>query len=187
MRKKISLCSWFWAMLYISAFTFGGGYAMLAMMKREFADKRGWIREEELLDLTSLAQSAPGAVAVNGAVVLGYRIAGLFGVLSGVLATILPPFVILSQASACYQAVCSSRVVSWAMRGMTAGTAAVVLAVCCQMAWGLWRDRKRGELAAAAAALAVTLVFRCSPALVMLVCLLAGAAQMLASWREEIP
>lgn len=185
MKRKITLGSWFGTMLYISAFTFGGGYAMLAMMKREFSDRRGWIGEDEILDLTSLAQSAPGAVAINGAVVFGYRLAGALGVLSGVLATVLPPFVILSQASVWYQALCRYPAVTWALHGMMAGTAAVVLTAFCEMVWGLWRDRKELQLVAAGVALAAITIFGCSPALLMLLCILTGAVQTLEAWRRE--
>ena len=185
MKKKMSLFSWFGTMLYISAFTFGGGYAMLSMIKREFADKRGWIGEGEILDLAALAQSAPGAVAVNGAVVFGYRLAGMSGVLTGVLATILPPFLILSQASGVYEAVCSQQAAVWALQGMAAGTAAVVLSVFWDMINSLANGREWGQLKAAAAALAAILIFGCSAVVVMSVCILVGIAQVLRTGKER--
>lgn len=185
MKKKMSLFSWFLTMLYISAFTFGGGYAMLSMMKREFADKRGWIQEGEILDLASLAQSAPGAVAVNGAVVFGYRLAGISGVLTGVLATILPPFFVLSQASGAYEAICSQQAAVWVLQGMAAGTAAVVLSVFWDMISSLANGREWRQLKAAAAALAAILIFKCSAAFVMSVCVLVGIVQALRSGKEK--
>ena len=62
----------FFSTLYLSAFTFGGGYVIVTLMKKKFVDELHWIDEEEMLDLVAIAQSAPGAIAVNGAIVVGY-------------------------------------------------------------------------------------------------------------------
>ena len=65
--------------LYLSAFTFGGGYVIITLMKKKFVDEYHWIDEEEMLDLVAIAQSAPGPIAVNGAIVIGYKLAGVPG------------------------------------------------------------------------------------------------------------
>lgn len=80
--------------LYLSAFTFGGGYVIVTLMKDKFVDKYHWIEENEMLDLIAIAQSAPGAIAVNGAIVVGYKLAGLAGVLTAIFGTVLPPFLL---------------------------------------------------------------------------------------------
>ena len=67
----------FFSTLYLSAFTFGGGYVIVTLMKKKFVDELHWIDEEEMLDLVAIAQSAPGAIAVNGAIVVGYKLAGI--------------------------------------------------------------------------------------------------------------
>ena len=83
MRKKQKvLWKLFLSTLYLSAFTFGGGYVIVTLMKDKFVDKYHWIEENEMLDLIAIAQSAPGAIAVNGAIVVGYKLAGLAGDLS---------------------------------------------------------------------------------------------------------
>ena len=74
-RKQV-LKRLFVSTLYLSTFTFGGGYVIISLMKKKFVDEYHWIEEEEMLDLTAIAQSAPGAVAVNGAIVVGYKLAG---------------------------------------------------------------------------------------------------------------
>ena len=94
----------FFSTLYISAFTFGGGFVIITFMKRKFVDELHWIDMTEMLDLTALAQSSPGAIAVNAAILVGWRVAGLMGMLIAVLGTILPPMLILSVISLCYQA-----------------------------------------------------------------------------------
>ena len=93
MRKKQKvLWKLFLSTLYLSAFTFGGGYVIVTLMKDKFVDKYHWIEENEMLDLIAIAQSAPGAIAVNGAIVVGYKLAGLAGVLTAIFGTVLPPF-----------------------------------------------------------------------------------------------
>ena len=81
MKKKSALWTLFFSTLYLSAFTFGGGYVIVSLMKKKFVDEYHWIEEDEMLDLIAIAQSAPGAIAVNGAIVVGYKLAGLPGVL----------------------------------------------------------------------------------------------------------
>ena len=89
----------FFSTLYLSTFTFGGGYVIVTLLKRKFVDELHWIEDEEMLDLVAIAQSAPGAIAVNGAIVVGYKLAGLIGALVAIVATIIPPFVIISVIS----------------------------------------------------------------------------------------
>ena len=75
--KKNVLRKLFLSTLYLSAFTFGGGYVIVTLMKKKFVDQYHWIEEDEMLDLVAIAQSAPGPIAVNGAIVVGYKLAGL--------------------------------------------------------------------------------------------------------------
>ena len=91
-NKKEVLKKLFFSTLYLSAFTFGGGYVIVTLMKQKFVDELHWIEEEEMLDLIAIAQSAPGAIAVNGAIVVGYKLWGLLGALVAIFATIIPPF-----------------------------------------------------------------------------------------------
>ena len=85
------LAKLFLSTLYLSAFTFGGGYVIVTLMKKKFVDEYHWIDEQEMLDLVAIAQSSPGAIAVNGAIVVGYKLAGIAGVLTTVIATVHHP------------------------------------------------------------------------------------------------
>lgn len=123
----------FVTMFYISAFTFGGGFVIVTFMKKKYVDELGWLDEQEMLDMTAMAQSCPGPIAVNAAILVGWRVAGFSGMLVGVLATILPPMVILSVISFFYAAFASNRYVALALRGMQAGVAAVILDVVWSM------------------------------------------------------
>lgn len=75
----------FLSTLYLSAFTFGGGYVIVTLMKKKFVDEYHWIEENEMLDLVAIAQSSPGAIAVNGAIVVGYKLAGIAGTVTAIL------------------------------------------------------------------------------------------------------
>lgn len=85
----------FWTFLKIGTFTLGGGYAMIPLIQREIVDKEHWIEEEEFLNMLALAQSAPGVMAVNTAIFIGYKIRGWRGVVCATLGSILPSFVII--------------------------------------------------------------------------------------------
>lgn len=131
--KKGTLLKLFLSMLYISAFTFGGGFVIITFMKRKFVDELGWIDEQEMLDLTALAQSSPGAIAVNAAILVGWRVGGFLGMVTAVIGTVLPPITILSVISLFYAAFAANPYVALVLKGMQAGVAAVILDVV----WGL--------------------------------------------------
>ena len=86
----------FFSTLYLSTFTFGGGYVIVTLLKKKFVDELHWISEEEMLDLVAIAQSSPGAIAVNGAIVVGYRVAGIPGSICATIGAVIPPFVIIT-------------------------------------------------------------------------------------------
>lgn len=119
--------------LYISAFTFGGGFVIVTLMKKKFVDEARWLTMEEMLDITALAQSAPGAIAVNAAILVGSRIKGAAGMAVAVLGTIIPPMAIIGGISLCYNAFASNRYIAWILMGMQAGVAAVITDVVCSM------------------------------------------------------
>lgn len=134
MEKKISYWKLFLEMIEISTFTFGGGFVIIGMMQKKFCDELHWVSEEEVLDMTAIAQSAPGALAVNSAIIFGYRIAGLKGALVSTLAVIIPPLVIISVICTIYDAFCSNTIVQTALQVMRAGVAAVIVDVVMDLA-----------------------------------------------------
>lgn len=117
----------------LSAFTFGGGYVIVPLMRKQFVDKLGWIEEKEMLDFTAIAQSSPGAMAVNASVMLGYHLAGIPGALVAVIGTVLPPLILLSIISMGYSAFITNTVVKNVLRGMAAGVCAVIIDVVAEM------------------------------------------------------
>lgn len=149
-RKKRKTSLWFrlfWATFSLSAFTFGGGYVIITLMKKKFVNEYHWIEEDEMLDLVAIAQSAPGAIAVNGAIVAGYKLAGIAGVILCVAAAILPPFLIISLISLFYDAFRQNQIVAWMLSGMQSGVAAVIVSVVYEMIGDLMRKDRRMESA----------------------------------------
>lgn len=131
----------FFSTLYISAFTFGGGFVIVTFMKRKFVDELHWLDDQEMLDMTALAQSSPGAIAVNAAILVGWRVEGLAGMVIAVLGTIIPPMVILSMISFFYAAFAANPYVALVLKGMQAGVAAVILDVVCGLGGNVLRTR----------------------------------------------
>ncbi len=127
---------------FLSAFTFGGGYVIIPLMKKKFVDELGWLEEEEMLNMAAIAQSSPGAMAVNASILVGWRLMGLSGALVAILGTILPPFIILSVISLFYSAFRDNVVVSAALRGMMAGVCAVIFDVVITMGGKIIKTKK---------------------------------------------
>lgn len=141
MKKKNVLLQLFISTLYLSAFTFGGGYVIITLMKKKFVDEFHWIDEDEMLDLVAIAQSAPGAIAVNGAIVIGYKLKGVKGLIVSVLGTIIPPFTILSIVSIFYSLFKDNIWVNAMLSGMQAGVGAVIAMVVYEMACGILKEK----------------------------------------------
>lgn len=131
----------FFSTMYLSAFTFGGGYVIITLLKKKFVDELHWIDQEEMLDFVAIAQSSPGPIAVNGAIVVGYKLAGIPGILVSVLGAIIPPFVILIVISLFYEAFKTNFVVQGLLSGMTAGVSAVIISVVWDMTAGIIKSR----------------------------------------------
>src|SRR5699024_6752 len=122
--------------------TFGGGFVIIPLMRKKFVEELHWIDEQEMLDFTAIAQSSPGAIAVNASILVGYRVAGLCGALLTVLGTILPPLLIISVISFFYAAFRDNVFVNMAMTGMLAGVAAVICDVVITMGKGIVKQKR---------------------------------------------
>ena len=113
-----TLLSIFLTMLKIGAFTFGGGYAMIALLENEFVTKKKWIDKDEFLDMVAVAESTPGPIAINAATYIGYKISGIFGAVVATVAVCIPSFVIIYTISLFFDAFLSLTLVSYAFRGI---------------------------------------------------------------------
>ncbi len=132
----------FLSALKLSAFTFGGGFVIIPLMRKRFVEELHWIEEQEMLDLTALAQSSPGAIAVNASRLVGYHVAGVMGALLSIIGTVLPPLVIISAISMFYTAFRDNAIVGMAMTGMLAGVAAVICDVVITMGKAVFQKKR---------------------------------------------
>ncbi len=184
-KKRDVLLKIFVSTLYLSAFTFGGGYVIVTLMKKKFVDEYHWIEEDEMLDLTAIAQSAPGAIAVNGAIVVGYKLAGVAGALTAIIATIIPPFVIISIISVCYSAFRSNYIVAKMLEGMQAGVGAVIAAVVFEMAGGIIHGKNPVSVTIMVLAFIAACFMNVNVIYVVLICGLIGVIRTLAGKRGK--
>lgn len=167
----------------LSAFTFGGGYVIVPLMKKKFVDKMNWIEEEEMLNMVAIAQSAPGPIAINTSILVGYRMAGIPGALLATFGTVLPPLVILTVISFFYQSFQESKVVRALLKGMQAGVAAVIVDAVWGMADNVVKGKQIFSILMMVAAFVVTLVFDINVIYIILVCGLIGAINVI--YREK--
>ena len=183
--KKEVLMKLFFSTLYLSAFTFGGGYVIVTLMKKKFVDEYHWIEENEMLDLVAIAQSSPGAIAVNGAIVVGYKLAGMAGAVTAIIATIIPPFVIISLISVFYNAFRTNFLVSQMLAGMQAGVGAVIAAVVFEMGAGVVRGKNPVSMAIMVLAFLAACVLGINVVYIVIVCGLFGLARTLVQRGRE--
>ena len=182
--KKAVLWKLFLSTLYLSAFTFGGGYVIVTLMKKKFVDQYHWIEEKEMLDLVAIAQSAPGPIAVNGAIVVGYKLAGLLGVAVAILGTIIPPFVIIALVSVCYNAFRSNVIVGKMLEGMQAGVGAVIASVTYEMGAGIVQEKNVISLLIMAGAFLASCVLGVNVVFIVIVCGVLGALRTLVARKN---
>ncbi|MBR3150927.1 MAG: chromate transporter [Erysipelotrichaceae bacterium] len=170
--------SLFIKMLTISAFTFGGGFVIISMMRRTFAQKLKWLDDQEVLDMTAIAQSAPGALGVNSAIIFGYRIAGIPGVAISLTATVIPPLVILSVLAFFYKQFIGNPVAQTVMQVLRAGVAAVIVDVVIDLASNVIKSKDVLNLVLMIAAFLALAVFKISSLAIILIALLIGIFPM---------
>lgn len=117
MKKYLNL---FFTMLKIGLFTFGGGYAMIALLENEFISKKKWMEKDEFIDMVAIAESTPGPVAINSATYIGYKLLGFWGSFLATIAICIPSFAIIFVISLFFDAFLTLTLVSYAFRGIQA-------------------------------------------------------------------
>lgn len=133
-QEKISLLSMSLIFLKIAAFTFGGGYTIVPVIKDEFAVNRKLIKEEEMLDIVSIATSGPGPMAINASILTGYRLHGVMGGIFAAISSAIPSLLIISVISYFYEAFSQNYYVNAALTGMGGVIAATLLITSYKMA-----------------------------------------------------
>lgn len=131
MRKKY--LDLFLTLLKIGLFTFGGGYAMIALLEREFVEKKKWIEQDEFLNVVAIAESTPGPIAINSATYIGYKVGKIKGAVIGSVAVCIPSFLIIYIISLFFDAFLSAEYVSYAFKGIQVCVAYLILSAGVKM------------------------------------------------------
>lgn len=155
---------------FISAFTFGGGYVVIPMIRKYFVEGKGYFSEEELLNLSAIAQSSPGAIAVNLAVLAGYKTKGLVGAIISGVAAVTPPIIILSIVSYYYEIFRNSRGISAILKGMEAGVAALIVELVVDMSRIIFNEKSKFLSFLVPFAFVLSIFFRINAGLIILIC-----------------
>lgn len=184
MKQKSKYLTLFWSTFRLSACTFGGGFVIIPLMRKKFVEKLHWIEEDEMMDLTAIAQSSPGAIAVNASILVGYHVGGIPGAMLTVLGTVLPPLIIISIISFFYTLFRDNTYVNMAMTGMLAGVAAVILDVVINMVIGILRHRRILPLVMLVAAFVAVHILDWNIIPVILLCGVVGAVDTVRTSRR---
>ena len=152
----------------LSAFTVGGGYVIVPLMKKRFVDKLNWIEEDEMLNLVAIAQSSPGAIAINASILIGYRMAGILGAVVTVFGTVIPPLITITIISYFYHAFRSSEIIGALLRGMQAGVTAVIVDVVLDMGGVIVKEKQALSILMMIAAFIAAYIFEINAVLIIL-------------------
>lgn len=141
-KLNLKLCLWiFYINLFISIFTFGGGYVVVPMIRKYYVFQKRLFSEDELMDMAAVSQSTPGSIAINLSSMAGYQSAGIPGLISSIIATLLPPIIILSLISHWYTAFAANTVIAALLKGMQAGVSAIIVDVVVDMTQLILKER----------------------------------------------
>ena len=130
----------FWTYIKIGTFTIGGGYAMLPLIEREVVDKHHWIDGQEFLDMIALAQAAPGLIAVNSAIFIGWKIYGWRGIVATVLGAILPSFIIILLIAMVFRDIHEYPMVEAVFKGVRPAVVALIAATVVRMSKNIFKN-----------------------------------------------
>lgn len=176
MKNKINLklmLALFWTFFKIGAFTFGGGYAMIPLIKKETVENKKWISEDDILEIVAIAESTPGPIAINAATFVGQRTMGFFGALAATVGIVLPSFAIITVIAVFLKEFSHLKPVKYAFKGISAAVPALILTALVSM--GKKALDSVFAVTVAILALAAVLFFEVSAIVVMIACAILGA------------
>ena len=154
----------------LSACTFGGGYVIVPLMRKKFVEDLKWIDEGEMMDLVAIAQSSPGAIAVNASISIGYRCAGVLGALVAVIGTVLPPLILLTIISYCYEVFIKIKWIQIMLFGMQAGVVATICDVVWTMGKEVWSQSQKVYVVIMLAAFVFNVMLDVNLLIIIIVC-----------------
>ena len=187
-NKKIDfkiLWQLFKSTFVLSAFTFGGGFVIVSLMKKKFVEELKWLDESEMLDITAISQSSPGPIPINASVILGYRMQGVLGSVIAVLGTSIPPIAIISIISMFYVKFRESQIIATALMVMRAGVAAVICDVVINLAKNVIKTKSVLYISLMIIAFVMTYIMGISAMTVILLCVAVGFVNLLVEMKKS--
>lgn len=184
-KKSVILWTLFKSTFLLSAFTFGGGFVIVSLYKKKFVEELKWLDEDEMLDITAIAQSSPGPIPINASVILGYRMAGIAGSLTAILGTALPAMIIISIISHFYTQFRTNHIIAIALQVMRAGVAAVIFDVVLNLGKNVIKTHRPLYIGLMIAAFVAAVVFDVSAMLIIIGCLCIGIIDLLISLKKN--
>ena len=182
--KLKTLWQVFLSFFKIGAFTFGGGYAMIPLIQNEAVEKRGWVTDDDILEVIAIAESTPGPIAINSATFVGYRAAGVVGSMCATLGVVLPSFVIILLISFVLKKFSDILAVQYAFHGIRAG----VLALLCKSLWTMYKKSPKGWVSyvVMAAAFVLTAIVGINVIFVIIGCAVFGLVTSMYLKKKEV-
>lgn len=168
--------------LFISTFTFGGGYVVVPMIRKYFVSSKKLLNEDELLHIAAIAQSSPGAIAINLSTLAGFRVAGMGGAVISCTAAVIPSLIILVFISMFYAAFAANPLISAILRGMQAGVAALIVDFVADMCSMLIKERSLFMTLMIPAAFLANFVLEINVAFILVACILISIVRV---WLNE--
>ena len=172
----------FFTFFRIGAFTFGGGYAMIPLIQKEAVEKKGWITDDDILEIIAIAESTPGPIAINSATFVGYRTCGVLGAACATFGVVLPSFVIILVISYVLEQFQEIKAVQYAFNGIRAG----VLALLCKALWTMYKKSPKGWVSyvVMGASFLLTALLKVNLLLVIVACAIFGLVTALLAERR---
>lgn len=171
--------------LVLSACTFGGGFVIISMMKRKFVEELKWIEDNEMLDMTAIAQSAPGSLAINMSIVVGYRLKKIPGAIAAVAGTVLPPLIIISVISLIYNWFKDNSHIALLLQVMRAGVAAVIFDVVLSLGQNILKTKSILWIGLMCVTFVLSYFCGLSAILIIISCALIGLIYIIFTDRKE--
>lgn len=167
--------------LILSSCTFGGGFVIITMMKRKFVEELHWIEENEMLDMTAIAQSSPGSLAINMAIIIGYRLKKILGAFVSVLGTVIPPLIIISAIALIYNWFKTNTQIVLLLQVMRAGVAAVIFDVVISLAYNIFKTKNVIWISVMFITFILSFFFNVGAIIIIIACAIIGLLVMIFS------
>ncbi len=185
MKTKLNLYkTLFLSTLSLSAFTVGGGYVIVPLMKKKFVDELGLLAEEEMLNMLVISQSSPGPIAVNASLLIGYRLGGILGAIASILGAIIPPLITITIISYFYNSFKDNKILALFLRGMQIGASALIINVVINMGKNVLQKDKLFNIMMIITAFTLSFILKINVIYVILLAAMVGIIRVLMTHQK---